>query len=81
MAEDAVHNARHKRIDTPILYVRGDADGRSPDDYVPAFRDKGATRIQGKVIPGGEYVAEEAPAQLIAAIREFRGTLVRMSSD
>jgi pimeloyl-ACP methyl ester carboxylesterase len=75
MADDAVHNARHKRIDTPILYVRGDADGRSPDDYVPALRENGATHIAGKVIPGGEYVAEEAPAQLIAAIGEFREAL------
>jgi pimeloyl-ACP methyl ester carboxylesterase len=80
MGDDAVHNAPRQRIGTPILYVRGDADGRSPDDYVPALRENGAAHIEGKVIPGGEYVAEEAPAQLIAAIGEFRGTLARMAS-
>jgi pimeloyl-ACP methyl ester carboxylesterase len=75
MANDAAHNARHKRIDIPILYVRGDADGRKPDDYVPALRDKGAIHIESRVVPGGEYVAEEAPEQLISTIREFRGAL------
>ena len=75
MADDARHNAQPKRIDVPILYVRGTADGRTPDDYVPAIRDKGAAHIEGRVIPGGEYVAEEAPEQLVAAIREFRGRI------
>jgi pimeloyl-ACP methyl ester carboxylesterase len=75
MANDATHNARPKRIDVPILYVRGDADGRGPDDYVPGLRDKGATHIEGRVIPGGEYVAEEAPEQLLAVIGEFRCAL------
>lgn len=75
MAKDAEHNARHQHIDLPMLYVRGDADGRKPDDYVPALREKGAVHIEGKVIPGGEYVAEEAPEQLIAAIRAFRQAL------
>lgn len=75
MTDDAKHNARAKRIDVPILYLRGDADGRSPDDYVPGLRDKGATHIEGRAIPGGEYVAEEAPEQLLVAIREFRSAL------
>lgn len=72
MAKDAKHNARKKQIDVPMLYVRGDADGKTPEDYLPAIREKGAGNIRGKVIPGGEYVAEEAPELLIAAIREFR---------
>lgn len=74
MTKDASHNARSKRIEVPMLYVRGDADGKTPDDYLPAIREKGASNVSGKVIPGGEYVAEEAPAQLIAAVREFRQT-------
>jgi pimeloyl-ACP methyl ester carboxylesterase len=72
MAEDAKHNSHKKQIDVPILYVRGDADGRKPDDYLPPIREMGAQNIEGKIIPGGEYVAEEAPGQLIATIREFR---------
>jgi pimeloyl-ACP methyl ester carboxylesterase len=81
MAKDAEHNARHRRIDLPMLYVRGDADGRGPDDYVPALRKKGATHIEGKVIPGGEYVAEEAPGQLIATIRAFRAVLTAQKKN
>ena len=72
MADDAKRNSRKKQMDVPILYVRGDADGRKPDDYLPPIREIGARNIQGKIIPGGEYVAEEAPEQLIAAIHEFR---------
>ena len=72
LVNDAKHNSRKKQIEVPILYVRGDADGRKPDDYLPPIREMGALNIEGKVIPGGEYVAEEAPKQLIAAIREFR---------
>ena len=81
MAKDATHNAQHKRIDLPILYMRGDADGRKPDDYVPGVREKGATHVEGKVIPGGEYVAEEAPEQLIATVREFRKALTGRNAD
>jgi len=72
MAEDAKRNSQKQQMDVPILYVRGDADGRKPDDYLPPIRELGAQNIEGKIIPGGEYVAEEAPEQLIAAIREFR---------
>jgi pimeloyl-ACP methyl ester carboxylesterase len=72
MANDARRNARRKGIEVPMMYVRGDADGQTPENYVQAIREKGAQNILAKVIPGGEYVAEEAPTQLIAAIREFR---------
>lgn len=79
LANDAKHNSRKKQIEVPILYVRGDADGRKPDDYLPPIREMGARNVEGKVIPGGEYVAEEAPKQLIAAIREFRRTFTPRS--
>jgi len=72
MAGDAERNSHRKEIEVPILYVRGDADGRRPDDYLPPIREMGAQNIEGKIISGGEYVAEEAPEQLIAAIRGFR---------
>jgi pimeloyl-ACP methyl ester carboxylesterase len=75
MPDDARRNAEPRPIETPMRYVRGDADGRSPDDYLPHFRAAGATSITGTVIPGGEYVAEEQPARLIEAIRDFRTTL------
>src|SRR5205085_585662 len=34
MDADAAHNRSYKEVLTPILYLRGDADGRSPDEYV-----------------------------------------------
>jgi pimeloyl-ACP methyl ester carboxylesterase len=73
MANDAKHNARAKRIDTPILYLRGDADGRSPHDYIPGLKQAGAKHVEGGVLPNsGEYAPEEAPDALIAALRRFR---------
>ena len=81
LAQDAEHNADRTRIDTPILYVRGDADGRSPEDYLPSFQAAGATNIRGAVIPGGEYVAEEQPELLIDELTRFRASVNMNSTD
>ena len=75
MAEDARHNARGKRIALPMLYARGDADGAKPERYVGPLRELGAEAVEGITIPGGEFVAEESPDRLIAAIRDFRRRL------
>jgi pimeloyl-ACP methyl ester carboxylesterase len=73
MEGDAARNSRPKAIDTPILYLRGDADGRSPDDHVPGLKQGGARNITGEVLPNsGEYAPEEAPGALIDALRKFR---------
>ena len=41
----AQRNARPVRIDTPILYLRGDAGGRDIDAYADGLRDVGAAGI------------------------------------
>jgi pimeloyl-ACP methyl ester carboxylesterase len=77
MPKDAEHNREAKEIRTPILYLRGDADGRGPDDYVPGIKQAGAMNIEGGVLPNsGEYAPEEAPQALIAALRRFRRNLL-----
>jgi len=69
---DAKTNARHKRISTPILYLRGDADGRGIDDYVAGLRDMGAENVTSTVIKGsGEFLPLEAPDAFIEAVRNF----------
>jgi pimeloyl-ACP methyl ester carboxylesterase len=69
---DAKTNARHKRIATPILYMRGDADGRGIDDYVAGLRDMGAETVTSTVIKGsGEFLPLEAPDAFIEAVRDF----------
>ena len=72
MPKDAEHNATHRTIDTPLLYVRGDGDRRPMEPYLAGFRKVGVTNLQSKVIKGaGEFLAHEAPDALVATLREF----------
>ncbi len=72
MADDARHNARHKAIDTPILFLRGDADHRPIEPYLAGARKVGAQQVSAKVIPdSGEFLPLEQPAALCAALLAF----------
>jgi pimeloyl-ACP methyl ester carboxylesterase len=72
MAADARQNATVKRIDLPLLYLRGDADGRNIEDYTDGLRAAGAANLSGEVIEGsGEYLPVEAPAQFVERLRAF----------
>jgi pimeloyl-ACP methyl ester carboxylesterase len=72
MPADAKRNAQRKSIETPMQYVRGDADGRSPDDYVVGLRKAGARHVTGAAIRGsGECIPLEAPHDFIDAVRSF----------
>ena len=69
---DAKHNSRHKAIETPMLYLRGDADGRSPEDYLPALKAAGAKRLKGEVLEGsGEFAPLEVPKAFTRALAAF----------
>jgi pimeloyl-ACP methyl ester carboxylesterase len=73
MAEDAKRNAVVERIDLPLLYLRGDADGRRIDDNVDGLRAAGATNLVSETIEGsGEYLPIEAPTQFVEALRTFK---------
>ena len=72
MPQDAEHNAVPKSIDTPILYLRGDADPRSIDPYLEGLRRAGAAHVQGKTIAhSGELLPIEAPDPFVAALLDF----------
>jgi pimeloyl-ACP methyl ester carboxylesterase len=72
LAVDAKHNARPKAIETPLLYLRGDADGRSPDDYLPGLRQAGVRELTAAVLPGsGEFAPLEAPRAFVEALLRF----------
>ena len=72
LAADARHNSRPKAIETPLLYLRGDADGRSPDDYVPGLRKAGVRDLTAAVLAGsGEFAPLEAPQAFVEALMRF----------
>ena len=72
MAADAQHNSRACTIRTPMLYLRGDADGRKPDDYLPGLKAAGAVAVEGRTLKHcGEFAPLEAPQAFIEAVRDF----------
>jgi pimeloyl-ACP methyl ester carboxylesterase len=79
---DAKHNARHKRIRTPILYLRGDAGvvGDTVEPYVAGLKEGGAEHVTGGIIrKSGEFSPVEAPEAFVTALKEFRATLDQMA--
>jgi pimeloyl-ACP methyl ester carboxylesterase len=72
MQADAERNAQPKEIRTPMLYLRGDADGRSPEDYVPGLREKGAQRLSEAVLDdSGEFAPLEVPEAFMREVVSF----------
>ena len=71
---DAKRNAERREIDTPLLYMRGEAggaDAAAMEEHVRGLRDAGASQIRRKTIPGGEFSPLEAPEELSRALLEF----------
>lgn len=73
MAADARRNASAQRVDLPLLYLRGDADGRKIREYIDGLRAAGAANLDGETIEvSGEYLPVEAPARFIEVLRAFQ---------
>jgi pimeloyl-ACP methyl ester carboxylesterase len=69
---DAKRNAEHQVIDTPILYFRGDADGRSPDEYVAGLGKARARDVQPMTLAGtAEFTPIEAPEKFAGMVADF----------
>ena len=78
LAADAAHNAHPKAIETPLMYLRGDADGRSPDDYLPGLRKAGVRNLTSAVLAGsGEFAPLEAPRAFVEALMDFGSSVVK----
>jgi len=75
MVKDAEHNSQPTSFTVPILYLRGDGGAAASDieDYVQGLRQAGVSDLETGILPHcGEYAPEEAPQELIAALRAFR---------
>jgi pimeloyl-ACP methyl ester carboxylesterase len=72
MELDAKTNRRHKRVDTPMLYLRGDADGGNIDGYLAGLKAAGAKMLRGEVIKGsGEFLPLETPDAFVEIVSRF----------
>jgi pimeloyl-ACP methyl ester carboxylesterase len=58
-----------------MLYLRGDADGRSTEDYVRGLQEKGAKRLSAAVLHGsGEFAPLEVPDAFVREVSSFAKT-------
>jgi pimeloyl-ACP methyl ester carboxylesterase len=74
-AADTKRNTEPKAIKTPILYFRGDADGRTPDDYVAGLRKAGSEDVRSFTLAGtAEFTPIEAPERFASMVLEFAET-------
>ena len=74
--KDAARNREPKRLDLPLLYMRGDADGRRIEDYLDGLRAVGVANLRSEVIPNsGEYLPVEAPRAFCRALQKFRAEI------
>ena len=60
-----------KKISCPVLVLWG-ANGlvRKKYDVLSVWKDR-ATRVSGKALPGGHWLAEEVPDLTLAEIKSF----------
>lgn len=71
-AADAQHNSHRATIERPILYFRGDCDGRTVEPYVKGLRAAGARDVQQCTLRGtAEFSPLEAPDLFCDMIADF----------
>ncbi len=71
--KDAQANSKDTaKIDTPLLYLRGEFEGVDMDDYVNGFYSVGISSVTAAQIPGsGHFTPEENPESVWAEIARF----------
>ncbi len=71
---DTADAAAGRRVEAPVLLLWGSRSvvGRSPADPVELWRTH-ARDVTGRPIDAGHFLAEERPAETLAALQEFLG--------
>ncbi|MGB5850831.1 MAG: alpha/beta hydrolase [Rhodanobacter sp.] len=66
-------DVRERRVDTPVLYLRGAEErGIALDRYVEGLREAGVRDVRGDQLPGcGHFAPEEQPQVVAAAVLAF----------
>jgi len=61
-------------VSTPLLCIRGDAEGGDIQTYLAGLRACGLANVTGKVIANcGHFSPDEQPQALAEALRSFIG--------
>ncbi|GHE77170.1 epoxide hydrolase [Amycolatopsis deserti] len=70
---DEADHARGVRLAAPLLVLWGAEGGLAGRDVVQVWRDhhRDPSAVTGHAVPGGHYVPEEAPAELVRAVESF----------
>ncbi|QMW05780.1 alpha/beta fold hydrolase [Spirosoma foliorum] len=64
--------AKGELVQTPLLYLRGEHEYGTIEDYLTGFRESGLVNVSGQIIPGsGHYAPEEAPDEVANRLRAF----------
>ena len=73
--KDAEANSKDTaKIETPLLYLRGEFEGGDIDEYANGFRTAGISSVTTAYIPGsGHFTPEENPEAVWAEIASFIG--------
>jgi haloacetate dehalogenase len=73
LERDEADHARGVRLQMPLLVVWGAAGGLAQSDVLGIWREHHAdpTAVRGHAVPGGHYVPEEAPDELLQAVEAF----------
>jgi pimeloyl-ACP methyl ester carboxylesterase len=65
-------------VGTPVLYLRGDQESGTMDDYLAGLRKAGLQQLEGEIIPEcGHFAPSEQPESVAAALRRFVVTVSR----
>jgi haloacetate dehalogenase len=68
---DADDRTAGRQIEAPLLLVTGKEERQLAD--APAIWRRWAGDVTAAEVPGGHFVPEEAPAELLAALLDFLG--------
>ncbi|MGK3208634.1 alpha/beta fold hydrolase [Amycolatopsis sp. MEPSY49] len=73
LALDEADHAAGLRLAAPLLVLWGAEGGLAASDVVGVWREHHADpeAVTGHAVPGGHYVPEEAPHEVVRALREF----------
>ncbi|WAL68802.1 alpha/beta hydrolase [Amycolatopsis cynarae] len=70
---DEADHARGLRVRSPLLVLWGAEGGLAGSDVVRVWQEHhaGPAAVSGHAVPGGHYVPEEAPGEVVRAVESF----------